>query len=129
MLVEQARNGDFAEFITEALSSILHPSRQNDPAIRAINRRMAQAVGIDGLARQTEAIIARIDSRPGLGNISVPTLVLVGDSDRLTPLDRAREIKEAIPHAALVVVPACGHGSTLEQPEIVNNALIEWIAG
>jgi pimeloyl-ACP methyl ester carboxylesterase len=35
----------------------------------------------------------------------------------------------AIPNARLVVVPECGHGSTLEQPEAVNRALIEWITG
>jgi pimeloyl-ACP methyl ester carboxylesterase len=35
----------------------------------------------------------------------------------------------AIPGARLVVVPECGHCSTLEQPEAVNRALIEWITG
>ncbi|MDF2798809.1 MAG: putative hydrolase, alpha/beta hydrolase fold domain protein, partial [Devosia sp.] len=62
-----------------------------------------------------------------LGAITVPTLVLVGDSDPLTPPERAREIAEGIAGAELVVVPDCGHASTIEQPEAVNAALIRWI--
>ena len=95
--------------------------------IAAVNARMAAAVGVVGFARQTEAIIGRVDSRPGLAAIAVPTLVLVGDGDPVTPLDRAEEMAAAIPHAKLVVVPECGHLSTLEQPEAVNRALVEWI--
>jgi pimeloyl-ACP methyl ester carboxylesterase len=128
-LVAQARTGDFEALLAQALSGILHPAHQNDPALREINVRMGLTVGVEGLARQVEAVIARIDSRPGLSAISVPTLVLVGDRDLLTPLDRAEEMAAAIPDARLVVVSECGHGSTLEQPEAVNRALIAWTAG
>jgi pimeloyl-ACP methyl ester carboxylesterase len=128
-LVAEARAGDFSEVAAQALSIIAHPAHQNDPALREINVRMALTVGIDGFARQVEALIARVDSRPSLSDIAVPTLVLVGDSDPLTPPQRAEEIAAAIPNARLVVIPKCGHESTLEQPQAVNRALIEWIAG
>jgi pimeloyl-ACP methyl ester carboxylesterase len=128
-LVAQARTGDFEALLTQALSAILHPKHQNDPALREVNARMGLTVGVDGFARQVEAVIPRIDSRPSLPVISVPTLVLVGDRDPLTPPDRAEEMAAAIPNARLVVVPECGHGSTLEQPAAVNRALIEWITG
>ncbi|MET3552661.1 alpha/beta fold hydrolase [Burkholderia sp. 567] len=127
-LVMQARAGDFAELLSQALSAILHPTRQGDLALREINVRMGLTIGVDGFARQTEAIIGRIDSRPGLSTISVPTLVLVGDNDPLTPPDRSKEIAAAIPGAILAVVPECGHASTLEQPDIVSAALIDWIS-
>jgi pimeloyl-ACP methyl ester carboxylesterase len=71
--------------------------------------------------------MARIDYRPFLPAISVPTLVLVGDSDTFTPPYRAEEMVAAIPGARLVVVPECGHASTIEQPDAVNRALVEWI--
>jgi pimeloyl-ACP methyl ester carboxylesterase len=127
-LVIEARNGDFEALLAQVLCGILHPAHQNDKALREINVRMGLTVGVDGLARQTEAVIARIDSRPDLAAISVPTLILVGDCDPLAPLDCSEEMAAAIPGARLVVVPECGHGSTLEQPEAVNRALIEWIA-
>jgi pimeloyl-ACP methyl ester carboxylesterase len=88
---------------------------------------MSLTVGMDGFARQQGAIIARVDSRPSLAAISVPTLVLVGDSDLLTPPDRTEEMAATIRGARLVVVAECGHGSTLEQPDAVNQALTEWI--
>ena len=58
-----------------------------------------------------------------LPEIRVPTLVLVGDSDALTPPEQAREMTGLIPGATLVTVPACGHLSTLERPQAVADAL------
>ena len=60
---------------------------------------------------------------------SVPTLVLTGDKDQLTPPDKAREIADAISGASLVIVPDCGHMSTMERPDAVNAALTAWLEG
>jgi pimeloyl-ACP methyl ester carboxylesterase len=128
-LVAQAKTGDFKAMLAQVMPAILHPAHRNDPALRDTNLRMGLTVGFEGFARQTEAIIERIDSRPSLAAICVPTLVLAGDSDPLMPPDRAKEIAAVIPQARLVVVPECGHASTLEQPDAVNQALIDWITG
>lgn len=128
-LVAQTRAGDFEALVGPVLASLLHPTRRDDPELREINARMARTVGLEGFARQQEAIIGRIDSLPSATAISVPTLVLVGNEDLLTPPERAEEIVAAIPDARLVVVPRCGHCSTIEQPEIVNRAMVEWISG
>ncbi len=125
--VERARSGDFEALVGDALTAILHPARRADAKLREINLRMALTIGLEGMARQQEAIIARADSIPLLPSIAVPTLVLVGDSDALTPPSRAREMAAAVPRAQLVVVPECGHVSTLEQPELVSRALVEWL--
>ena len=71
--------------------------------------------------------MSRPDSRPLLAAITCPTLVLVGDADELTPPDLAKEIAAGIIGARLVVVPDCGHLSTLERPEPVNAALATWL--
>jgi pimeloyl-ACP methyl ester carboxylesterase len=128
-LVAAANSGDFAALLEDVMTSILHPDHQSDALLRAINVRMGLAVGLDGLARQENAMSTRIDSRSGLAAISVPTLVLVGDSDPLTPPMLSEEIALAIPDARLVIVRRCGHGSTLEQPEIVNRCLIDLLEG
>lgn len=125
--MEKAQSGDFEALVTAVLMAILHPAHQHDPALRAIHVRMARTIGVEGLARQTEAVIARTDSRPSLRAISVPTLVLVGDQDPVTPPDHAEELAAAIVGSRLVVVPECGHDSTLEQPDPVNRALVEWL--
>ncbi len=124
----RAQSLGLAEVLAQAKGSSLHPAHRDDQFVRGTNRRMALTVGLDALARQTSAIITRPDSRPELANISVPTLVLVGDSDPLTTPGEAEEMAAAIPGARLVVVPDCGHSATLEQPEAVSRALIEWIA-
>ena len=125
--VAAARAGDFLALAVEASKAQLHPAHKDDARLLDINRRMAAAVGLDGYARQIDAIIGRSDSRPGLAAIAVPTLVLVGDTDTLTPPALAEELAAGIPHARLVVVPHCGHLSTLEQPDAVNRALVEWM--
>lgn len=126
-LLAQTRQGDAATVLGEALISVLHPAHQADPTLQAVNRRMGAAIGVAGLARQVAAVLARVDSRPSLAAIAVPTLVLVGEQDQLTPPDAARELAAGIAHAQLVIVPECGHGSTIEQPQAVNQALREWL--
>jgi len=126
--VAEARAGDFAEFVGKTIGAIVHPDRRDDPALRTVGIRMALSLGVEGFARQTEAIIGRPDSRSGLASIRAPTLVLVGDRDALTPPERSQEIAAAVSGATLVVVPECGHASTIERPEAVNRALIDWIS-
>jgi pimeloyl-ACP methyl ester carboxylesterase len=125
--VATARTGDFLAVAAEGTRAQVHPARIDDSYLLALNQRMAAAVGLKGYARQIEAIIGRSDSRPGLAAIAVPTLVLVGDSDMLTPPALAEELVAGIPGARLLVVPQSGHLSTLEQPEAVNRALVDWI--
>jgi pimeloyl-ACP methyl ester carboxylesterase len=62
-----------------------------------------------------------------LKDIRCPTLVLVGDADQLTPPERAQEIAAGVGGAELVIVPECGHLSTLERPELVTRALRTWL--
>ncbi|MDZ5648464.1 alpha/beta fold hydrolase [Nitrospirillum sp. BR 11828] len=126
-LVALARKAKFSAVLRQATASMLHPQHRDDPHLTAVTLRMGLTVGIEGLARQTAAIIGRPDSRPTLPTITVPTLVLTGDSDPLMPLERSQEMAAAIPGARLVVMPQCGHSSTLEQPDAVNQALVDWI--
>jgi len=88
---------------------------------------MAEEVGAAAFIRQQQANISRADSRPMLSGIRAPTLVLVGDGDELTPPERAAEMARAIPGAREVRVPDCGHLSTLERPQQVTRALLEWL--
>jgi len=90
---------------------------------------MALDTGAEGYIRQQTAIIHRCDSRPHLPAIACPTLVLVGDADQLTPPALAQEIAAGIASARLIVVPASGHLSPLEQPQRVTAELVEWLGG
>lgn len=126
-MLAQAKGGDFKGLLSQVMTLLLHPAHRDDQRLLEVNVRMGLTVGLDGFERQTEAIIGRADSRPHLAYITVPTLVLVGDSDPLTPPFLSEEIAAAIPNSKLVIIPECGHGSTLEQPEAVNRALVTWL--
>jgi pimeloyl-ACP methyl ester carboxylesterase len=121
------RSGRFAEVADQQFPLLVHPSRHGDRAVRELVRLMADETGAEGFIRQQQANIGRADSRPGLGAIACPTLVLVGDCDQLTPPELSVEIAGAIPGARLVVVAGAGHLTPLDQPEEVTKALVEWL--
>ncbi len=106
---------------------LIHPARLGETDLVATVLRMAEDTGLDAFLRQQEAIMARPDARPSLGDIRCPTLVLAGAQDLQTPPDIAQEIAAGIAGARLVIVPDCGHLSTMERPEAVNAALAEWL--
>jgi pimeloyl-ACP methyl ester carboxylesterase len=133
----ERRRGLMARLDSEAYEAVIEPvlrglpapARRDDETLFQTNLRMARAVGADGFRRQTRAIIGRADSRPDLAGIAVPTLVLVGAEDALTPPDIAREMANAIPGAHQEIIPDSGHVSTLEQPVAVTTALLAWLDG
>jgi pimeloyl-ACP methyl ester carboxylesterase len=125
--IAMARAGKLDEVVETLAPRFLHRSRAQDPALRGLVRDMASDTGADAFVLQQKAIMSRPDSRPLLASIRCPTVVLVGDGDELTPPDLAQEICAGISEARLVVVPDCGHLSTVEQPTAVNAALAEWL--
>lgn len=127
-LIEIARSGKFAEVTDRLWPLLVHRNHRNDARLLSIMRRMTEETGVEAFVRQQTAIINRVDSRPTLASIRCRTLVLVGDGDELIPPDRSEEIANGIAGATYVVVPESGHMSTLEQPESVNRALVEWLS-
>ena len=122
-----AESGRFGEVPALQFPVFVHRNRQGDEALRQRVRLMADETGAQAFLRQQHAIIDRADARPLLPSIKCPTLVLVGDGDELTPPSLAQELAAGIPGSRLVVVPDCGHLSTMERPEAVNAALTDWI--
>lgn len=74
-----------------------------------------------------EAMKKRPDSTPDLNRVKLPTLILVGENDGLTPVEAARKLHEHIGGSRLVVLPEAGHLSNLEAPEAFNGALAEFL--
>ena len=126
-LIALAKNGRFGEILESQYPTLVHRSRHGDAVLKTTVRAMNEETGAEAYLRQQQAIMTRVDSRPGLAAIKCPTLVLVGDSDEATPPDLAHEMAAAIPGAKLVVVPECGHLSAIERPQAVNTALVEWM--
>jgi pimeloyl-ACP methyl ester carboxylesterase len=126
--IAMAEAGKLSVVVDALTPRFLHRSRQNDEGLKQVIRDMAAETGAEAFVRQTKAIMSRQDSRPLLPEIGCSTLVLVGEGDELTPPELAKEIAGGISGAKLVVVPGCGHLSTLEQPGAVNAALLGWLS-
>jgi pimeloyl-ACP methyl ester carboxylesterase len=127
-MIELGEDGNLDKIHEALWPRLVSPSRREDRGLEIVVRRMLQEVGATAFVRQQRAILGRADSRPTLPSITVPTLVLVGSEDQLTPPDLAREMSVAIPNADLVIVPGSGHLSALEKPEQVTAALAGWLA-
>ncbi|HEX9811582.1 MAG TPA: alpha/beta fold hydrolase [Burkholderiales bacterium] len=124
--IAQARAGRFREAMDEQFALLVHKSRATDAGLKRIYDAMLDDTGVQLYIRHQEAIMQRADSRPDLARVRCPTLVLVGDDDKITPPEGAREMAEGIKGARFVVVPECGHFTFIERPDAVSAALAEW---
>jgi pimeloyl-ACP methyl ester carboxylesterase len=106
---------------------LLPAPRQREELV-ALMASMATSIGARGQRNQQQAMLDRPDSLADLGAIRVPTLVLCGADDAVTPRADHEAIAARVAGARLVVVPRCGHLSTIEQPAAVTEALSAWLA-
>ncbi|MBW6525747.1 alpha/beta fold hydrolase [Sphingomonas sp. RHCKR7] len=124
--IDSLRRGAFVGVTRKLLGELVHPTHVDDGVGDAM-RAMAQRVGKQAFLRQQHAIMCRPDGVAALPRIAVETLVVVGEGDRITPVEHARELAAAIPGATLHVLPDCGHMPALEEPERVSALLRAWL--
>lgn len=127
--IRLAESGRFAAVHDILWPRLVHPDRQKDTELEAVVRRMADDTGAAAFIRQQQALLSRRDYRAVIKAVRVPTLVLVGEQDLITPPEMAGEIAGYIAGSRLVRLPRCGHLSTLEQPDLVNAEFRQWLAG
>jgi 3-oxoadipate enol-lactonase len=104
---------------------LTNPLRQHE---RAEWRRQLFANHRIGITQATSGVIARQGVSDELQKIAVPTLILVGDQDVATVPATAQRMHERISHSQLVIIPGAGHTSTVEEPDAVNTAILEFLA-
>lgn len=120
---------DFQGVIAALLPKLMTEKHTKDPALAGIISSMALAVGKEAFVRQQNAIIGRIDSRPSLKDIRVPTLVVAGRDDQLMPVEWLQELASGIRGAQLEVIDDCGHMASMERPRQVIRHLRRWVTG
>ncbi|WP_296762379.1 alpha/beta fold hydrolase [Sediminimonas sp.] len=95
--------------------------------VLALVRQMAADLGAEVFVRQARALQRRRDYQAELRRCKVPTLVLCGAHDALTPVKRHRFMAELIGHARLDILDDAGHLPTIEAPEATTSALRDWL--
>jgi len=118
--------------LEQALGQVLRPeSLAPGPGrlqVLEVMRQMGLEAGPDQFVRQMRALQRRSDQQGTLRRIKVPTLILCGAHDRLTPVKRHAFMADLVAHARLSVIEEAGHLPTLESPEVVTEALQAWLA-
>jgi 3-oxoadipate enol-lactonase len=103
-------------------------TRRERPEVVAQVRELVLASSAAAIGAAIRALMSRPDSTPLLPTIHVPTLILVGVEDTVTPVANALEMQRGIAGAELVQIPAAGHLSNLEQPEAFDAALARFLS-
>jgi 3-oxoadipate enol-lactonase len=111
------------------LPKLLAPSTVTEhPEIVERVREMIVRTPVAGIVGALSAMRDRSDSEALLPDLAgLPTLVMAGEADTLTPPDQARLLAQAIPGAQLVIVPSAAHLPPVERPEEVNRILREFV--
>lgn len=127
-LLDLARREGMAVMARRWVQNMVHPTRLADAGlidtIVAMFARRTPAI----FAAQVRALLARRETESLLPSLHIPTLVLVGDADVAAPPAQHAAMAARVPGSRLVVVPECGHMSTLERPDAVTAALRDWLA-
>ncbi len=128
-LIELARTqGNTAVANAQIAGLVGKTTREKRPDIYdAMHRLIAQAP-TDGVIGALEAMIERPDSTDTCATIDVPTLVVVGDEDVLTPPKEARAMCASIRGSRLEVLQGAGHLSNVERPAAFNTVMSEFLA-
>jgi pimeloyl-ACP methyl ester carboxylesterase len=94
-----------------------------------INKRLMARQPRGTFFRDMSACNAYARAPESLAGVSVPTLIVAGAQDKMTPLRAAKALEKAIPGAKLTVIPGCGHALMAERPDAVLDALRVFIGG
>lgn len=127
-LLEKARRKGMRAMADEWARGMVHESRIGGPVFDAV-LDMFERSSPEVFAAQIKALLDRPDAEPLLPAITCPTLVLCGRDDAWSPPARHEHMHKRIAGSALVVIERCGHMSTMEQPEAVTAAFMEWLSG
>ena len=98
-------------------------TRKNRPEIVQEMKEMMNQASPDGVAGALKGMAARSDMTGSLAQVDVPTLVICGSEDVITPAKEMRTIAQGIRGAKYVEIAGVGHMSPLEKPDEVNAAI------
>jgi 3-oxoadipate enol-lactonase len=129
-MIEVARARGAATVADMQVTSMVgETTRERRPEVVETIRAMMAAAPVEGIVGAQQAMLARPDSTPTLATIDVPTLILVGAEDTLTPPKEAQAIHERIRGSRLEILDQSGHICNLEQPAAFSHVMSEFVEG
>jgi pimeloyl-ACP methyl ester carboxylesterase len=130
-LIALARQAGVAPVIERQIVGLLGKStRERHPDVEQTVRTIAlsaTSASVEGTVGAMEAMLGRRDSTPTLATIHVPTLIIVGEEDVITPPKEARAMHAGIKRSRMETLAHTGHLTSLEQPAAFNAVLREFL--
>jgi pimeloyl-ACP methyl ester carboxylesterase len=125
-LVMRAR-GSARSLIRPILRTASYGDEKISPAVVAFSEKMIHDTPVDTMVEFLHALEVH-DESAGLAVLAkIPTMIACGDRDLLILLSSSREMAASLPKCELLIVPGAGHLVELEQPELVNDALVRLV--
>lgn len=125
--IARALDGGLAGIMRDEMKPNYLTDRPEKGAILDLCMDMALRLGPEVFARQSRALANRPDQQNTLRAVQGPTLILMGEADRLCPRDRHELMHALVPGSQFSVIEDAGHLPTLEQPEKTTAELIRWL--
>lgn len=97
------------------------------PDLVQATREVIMRSNPEGIAAALRGLAERPDMSEFVTKLEVSTLVIVGEHDAISSPEEMEGIAESMPNAAWVVVPHAGHLTPLENPDVFNEALAQYI--
>lgn len=127
-LIELARGSGSAAVAAALMPGMVgKTTRERSPAVVDALYGMLERAPVEGIVGGAQAMRDRPDSTPLLASIDVPTLIVVGDEDVLTPPSEARAMRERIAGSRLEIIAGAGHVSNIERPAAFTHVLSEFL--
>jgi pimeloyl-ACP methyl ester carboxylesterase len=128
--MDAARRRGPAAIADEMLPNILGATtRARRPEVAAQVRALIESQPAETIVAALEAMRSRPASDAVLAQVTVPTTIVVGDEDTVTPLSDAEHMQRAVAGSALVTIPGAGHMANLEAPDAFNEAMRTFLSG
>jgi len=127
--VEQILAEGMAGIVNAMLPKLLSPETVSKrPEIVKRLREMMMHTNPEGAAAALRGMAEREDQTERLSQVNVPTLIVVGKEDPITPVADSEKMHDGIAGSQLVVIENASHVSNIEQPEQFNRALQEFLS-
>lgn len=127
---EKARTEGIEAVVDGMLPKMLTSEHfENKPEMVSKARSIMTSISLEGMVGDLMAMKERIDSRPMLDTITVPTLILHGVDDQLIPPQEAKDLQSAIRGSQLQLIPNAGHLLNLEQHAAFNASMSGFLSG
>lgn len=127
-LLQQVKKEGAAVFARHFVPNLFAPvTQQHNPSVVRMMQDIASLHSPTGIAGALLALASRTDTTESLPNIAVPTLLLVGEHDAVTPVSASLAMQSLITNVDMHIIPDAGHLSNLENPAVFNEKLLHFL--